>query len=116
PGLDFLLQGGSDSPDVIAPERIGDCTLLRAGHQGHGLLAVDVFRAGTGPFVDVSAWTRKAQERALDARISERAGRVSDWKRDPSVDHKLLAEQETRLAGLRSELAALRAPPRVQGN
>jgi hypothetical protein len=116
PGLDFLLQGGSDSPDVIAPERIGDCTLLRASHQGHGLLAIDVFREGAGPFVDVSAWTRKAQEQALDARISELAGRVGEWKRDPGVDRKLLAEQETRLAGLRSELAALRAPPRPQGN
>jgi hypothetical protein len=116
PGLDFLLQGGADSADVIAPERVGDTTLLRASHQGHGLLAIDVFRDGPGPLMDVSAWTRKAQEQTLDARIHELSARVADWKRDPSVDRKLLAEQETRLAGLRTELAALRAPARPQGN
>ena len=64
----------------------------------------------------MSRWTRESQQRVLDARIAELAARVAEWRRDPNIDKRLLAEQDARLTALRSELAALRTPPRPQGN
>jgi 2',3'-cyclic-nucleotide 2'-phosphodiesterase (5'-nucleotidase family) len=106
-GLDFLVQGGSDSPEVLPPERIGATTLLRAAHRGHGLLVVDLTRAGDGrpgAWSDVSPWSRQVQKQALERRIADLASRVAEWERDPKVDRALLAEQQARLAQLRAEL------------
>jgi 2',3'-cyclic-nucleotide 2'-phosphodiesterase (5'-nucleotidase family) len=115
-GLDFLVHGGSDSPQVLPPERVGGTTLLRAAHRGHGLLVVDVMRAGDGPLLDISPWTRRAQQLALGRRIDELSARVAEWERDRGVARTALAEQQAQLARLREELAALELPVRAQGN
>jgi hypothetical protein len=102
-GLDFLLVGGERKAAVAPPERIGSTTLLRAGRDGHGLLIVDLFRAGEGAFEDVSAWTQAESRRALASQVSELEAKIVAWRKDPSTDRALLAEQEQRLQRLRSE-------------
>jgi len=115
-GLDLLVHGGIDRPEVPAPERVGGTMLLRAAHRGHGLLVVDLVRAGEGPFLDVSEWTRKARKQALARTIEELRARMAEWKRDPKVHRTRLGEQEARLARLRSEIAALDRPLPATGN
>jgi hypothetical protein len=105
PGLDFLLHGGSNSAEVPPPERIGDATLVRAGHHGQGLLTIDLFKSATpGPFTDVSAWTQRAARAALERRSAELAAHIEEWRRDPEIDRARLAEQEARLSTLRRAL------------
>jgi hypothetical protein len=115
-GLDFLLHGGSDSPEVVPPERVGDTTLLRAAHRGHGFVVVDIVRTGDGPLIDVSTWTQKAQKQVLQLRVQELEGRIAEWRRDANVDQALLAQQETRLVQMRGELSASEGAERARGN
>lgn len=114
-GLDLALLGGIDSALAVPPERIGTASVLRAGHDGQGLLVVDLFRRGEGPYHDVSPWSRKVQQEARDRSIAELAGRIAEWQRDPNVDQALLAEQRSRLERLRAESEAA-AGVRAQGN
>jgi hypothetical protein len=116
PGLDFLVEGGLDSSQVVAPERVGGTTLLRAGHQGEGLLVVDVFRVGEGSFADVSDWTRRAARQADANRIAELTERIAQWRLDSKVDRARLAEQEQRLAAMRRALEQPSKAPRPRGN
>jgi hypothetical protein len=115
-GLDFLLHGGADSAETPPPERIGQTTLLRAAHRGHGLMVVDIVRSGPGSFVDVSAWSRQTQRSALEQRVAELAARVAEWERDAATDHALLDAQRARLSHVRSELTALDTPSAAQAN
>jgi hypothetical protein len=115
-GLDVLVLGGLDSADAPPPERIGAATLVRAARHGHGLLVLDLHRTGDGAFTDVSAWTRQAQRDAIARSVEELAARVAEWRRDPAVDRKLLAEQEARLTRLHAELRGLDQPARASGN
>jgi hypothetical protein len=115
-GLDFALQGGVDSADAPAPNRSGDAVLLRAAHQGQGLLVVDLYVGGRGVFADVSEWTRRERRGALETRIADLATRVSTWERDPNVDKANLNQQRDKLAQLRTELAAQAAPAQPSGN
>jgi hypothetical protein len=103
-GLDFLLHGGAQSPDVGPPERIGEATLMRAAHNGHGLVAVDVVRRGDGPYADRSAWTWKAQRAAAQERIDELAARIAGWEKQQGVDPGQLARQKARLAKMKQAL------------
>jgi hypothetical protein len=115
-GVDFAIVGGLDSKEAPPPERVGQTTLLRAARDGHGLLVVDVFRGGKGPFADASAWSRKAEREALQRKADELAARVQAWERDPAADKQLVAEQKSRLVQLQEQLAALGGAPRVDGN
>ncbi len=115
-GLDVALLGGIDSTLAVPPERIGTASVLRAGRDGQGLLVVDLFRGGEGPYEDVSPWSRKVQQEARDRTIAELAERIAAWQRDANVDPKLLAEQRARLHRLREESAAAAAPARPEGN
>jgi hypothetical protein len=114
--VDFALQGGVDSPETPAPSPSGAAVLLRAAHQGQGLLVVDLYVGGRGAFADVSAWTRREQRRELDARSADLAQRISAWERDPNVDKASLNQQREKLAQLRSELAPEAAAPAAHGN
>jgi len=115
-GLDFAVQGGLDDASTPAPSQVGQGTLLRAGRQGQGLLVVDVYLDGSAPFVDVSEWTRREHNAALNNRISDLAQRVSAWERDGTVDPKNLEEQRAKLRGLRAELERAQALPTARGN
>ena len=115
-GVDFVVAGGLDSAEAPPPERVGATTLLRAAHDGHGLLVVDVFRNGQGAFADVSAWTRKAEREGLQRKIDELGARVQAWERDPAADKTLVAEQKARLAQLQEQQAALGGTAVAEGN
>ena len=116
PELDLLVHAGMESADAPPPERIGSATLVRAAHDGHGLLVVDLARSGDGPFTDVSAWSRKAQKETLARTARDLETRIAAWKRDPTVDRALVGEQEARLSRLRSEIGAIDEPVRTTGN
>jgi hypothetical protein len=111
--LDFLLVAGADSTAAPPPERIGKTTLLHASKDGRGLLVVDVYRSPDAklgaPLKDASTWTQGEQSRAANARAEELAARIADWKKTAGTDPKLIAEQEQRLAALRSEAKAASA-------
>jgi hypothetical protein len=115
-GVDFVLMGGLDSPDTPPPERVGRATLLRASHDGRGLLVLDVFRSGTGAFADVSPWTRKAERDAAQQKADELAARVKSWERDANADKALVAEQKAHLVQLQERVALLGAAPVAAGN
>ena len=119
-GLDFLVHGGLASASVTPPERVGTTTLLRAAHNGHGLLVVELFRAGDGAFADISAWTRERELEGVERRISELRGRLAQWERDPKADPKLVGEQRARLAALEaqrgSRAPSQAAPSNASGN
>lgn len=102
-GLDFLVHGGLASKSVTPPERVGTTTVLRAAHNGHGLLVVDLFRAGAGPFADISAWTRERELQGLERRIAELRARIGQWERDSEADPKLVAEQRANLQALEAQ-------------
>lgn len=114
--VDFALQGGVDSAETPAPSRSGAAVLLRAAHQGHGLLVVDLYVGGRSAFADVSEWTRREQRHEIDARIADLAQRISAWERDPNVDKASLNQQRDKLAQLRAELAVQAATPAANGN
>jgi len=114
--LDFLVQGGLGSPEVVPPERVGDTTVLRAADDGRGLLVVDLFRAGSGPFADASPWTQQARAQALQKRGDELRERIAAWARDPATDPALLAEQRAHLAALEAEQKGQRADKGAAGN
>lgn len=115
-GLDFLVHGGMDLAEVQPPERIGSTTLLRAAHQGHGLLVVELTRRGDGPFADRSAWTRQVDQQALQHRIAELVTKIAAWERDAHADRALIDEQRARLQRMRTALAALDTEVPAFGN
>jgi 2',3'-cyclic-nucleotide 2'-phosphodiesterase (5'-nucleotidase family) len=116
-GLDFAFQGGLDEPNTPVPARAGDAVLLRGGYQGQGLLVVDVYLDGDKPFIDVSAWTRREQRAALQARVDELQRRLTEWERGRNVDPASLHEQRQKLGALRTELAkSSDAPAAPSGN
>ena len=99
-GVDFVVRGGFDDEEVLAPTAAGNGTLLHAGRQGQHLLVVDLYRPGAeGEWTDVSRWTVDERRRQLEADIAE-------------LEERLGGEGETnpRLRGLRAELSELRDP------
>jgi hypothetical protein len=112
-GLDFLIDGSGEQALATPPERVGATTVLRAGHQGQGLLVLDLHGvAASGIFDDVSVWTRDARRAEGERRSAELAERIAAWRRDPGVDRRLLAEQEARLLDMRAAVAQAAAPAR----
>lgn len=115
-GLDFTVQGGLDDEHATAPSAVGRGTLLRAGRQGQGLLVVDVYLEGSAAFVDVSDWTRRENNKALQARIDDLAQRVSAWEKDQHVDRTSVEEQRRKLGGMRTELEQAERVADPKGN
>lgn len=117
-GLDFLVLGGLDSADFPPPERIGDTTLLRSGHRGHGLLVVDIFTGkapGKGGYADVSKWTREVRRDGLSDEAAALEKRIAAWEKE-GQDPKLIAEQRARLDAMKQEMGALAKVPKPEGN
>ena len=112
PGARFAAVGGTDSAEVPPPERIGRATLLRAARDGHGLLVADSCARTTSAFIDVSAWTRKADKETLEGSVADLTARVEPWRNDKTVDRAEIEEQEARLGDMREQLAALDARAR----
>jgi len=115
-GLDFLVHGGIASASVTPPEPVGTTTVLRAARNGQGLLVVDLFRAGAGPFADISAWTRERELQGLEQRITELRVRIGQWERDPKADPKLVAEQRTHLQALEAQRSSQGASGSAPGS
>ncbi len=104
-GVDFVVRGGLDQAEALPPSPRGGAHLVHASHQGQGVLVLDVYRRGPGPFVDASAWTRRVAAGEREEEVRALAGRIADWERDPSVRPQDLADQRARLAAMRAELA-----------
>ncbi|HKU36619.1 MAG TPA: multiheme c-type cytochrome [Polyangiales bacterium] len=109
-GVDFVVQGGLDSANTPPPSRAGQAVILRASHDGQGLVVADLYPRGGSGFEDISAWSRREQTAALRGRIQELDGKIRGWERDPSVDRASLEQQRAKLATLRAEEKALQSP------
>lgn len=108
--VDFVVQGGLDHVEAPPPSRAGDAVILRASHNGQGLLVVDLYPRTDSAFVDISAWTRREQSERLNGQIRELGARIEGWQRDPSVDKKSLDEQRAKLLALEAEAKGLERP------
>lgn len=107
---DLLVLGGLKRDEPTPPARVGETTLLTGGQHGRGLLVVDLLLSGKGPLADASAWTREHAQEAARAGAADLQARIEAWQVDPKVDPALLSEQRARLARMRSEIAAGKAP------
>ncbi len=114
-GVDLVVQGGLVDAAAPPPSRVGSSYVLRASRHGHGLLVVDVYPSPGAPLTDASAWTRRTETQAAQARVSDLQQRIEGWAKDPSVDPKDLAEQRKKLAALRAELAHAQTPDAAVG-
>jgi 2',3'-cyclic-nucleotide 2'-phosphodiesterase (5'-nucleotidase family) len=111
PDVDFVVQGGLDSPAVLAPSRAGDAVILRASHNGQGLLVVDLYPRAGSKFVDISTWTRREESAALESQIRELDGKIRGWERDPKVERALVDQQRAKLTELQKQAKQLASPP-----
>lgn len=111
PELDFVVQGGLDDGSSPAPSRAGQAAILRASHNGEGMLVVDVYPRPGSRFEDISEWTRRDQANSLNGRISELDAKIRGWERDPSVDRALVDQQKAKLTELRASAQQLTAAP-----
>ncbi len=104
-GVDFVVRGGLDQAEAIPPSARGAARLVHAGHQGQGVLVIDVYARGAGELVDASPWTRRAEREAREAEATALEARIAEWARDPAVQPGDLEEQRARLAAMRAEIA-----------
>jgi predicted CXXCH cytochrome family protein len=110
-GVDFVLQGGLDEDDPVAPHQAGRAWVLHASRQGQGLTVVDVYRKKKGaPFVDRSEWSRSERAGQLDRQIGDLGAKITAWEKAGEVDAADLDAQRARLADLQKERHALDAP------
>lgn len=109
-GVDFVIIGGLDQADPLPPARSGDGWIVYGGRQGQGLLVLDLYVRGDGPFVDASTWTREVEGARLDAEIEDLEGRLAQWEAEGAAASDL-AQQRRRLERLRRERARLATPP-----
>jgi hypothetical protein len=114
-GIDFVVSGGTHRAQVTPPAMLGKAAVVGAGEHGHGLLVIDVYHDGDGPFRDASEWSRAAEREALDARIDELAGRIREWERE-SAQAAGVQQQRQRLEAMQQQRKALEAPPSATGN
>lgn len=115
--LDFVVAGGLSEADPIAPVEAGDAVVLHAGRHGQGLLVVDVWLRGRGPWRDVGELGRQARRERLQARIRELRARIATWEGDEAVSEDDVAAQRARLEGMERELQGLgQAAPLPEGN
>ncbi len=113
---DFVILAGVSSHPPEPPNAASGAPILNAGRQGQGLVQLDLYIRGTGPFEDWSDWTLQVdRERKFD-RIKELDARIVAWKKDPKVDPANVAVQEKRLEQMKAELAAMQPPQKVDGN
>lgn len=117
-GVDFVIQGGLDEDDPVAPRQAGQAWLLHASRQGQGLTVVDVYRKKEGePFVDRSAWSRSEHAGRLDEQLAELGQKIAAWEKSGDVEAADLDAQRARLADLQQQRQALEAPaPQTDGN
>lgn len=107
-GVDFVVQGGLDEDDPVAPHQSGRGWVIHASRQGQGLTVVDVFRQGPGEFSDTSEWSRRLARENLDAQIAELSRKIDGWKKS-GADRADLEVQGDRLAKLEAQREALDA-------
>lgn len=114
-GVDFVVASRNEGESAPPPERIGQGFLVTAVSQGKMLGIVDVFvRPGARAWVDASEATTTAARTRLDARIAELRTRITAWLAEATVDRAAVAQQQSRLAEMERERAALSvgtAPP-----
>jgi hypothetical protein len=110
-GVDFVVSGGIDNQHPNPPTPTGNSHVLMAGRQGEGLLTVDIYRVGEGPYSDASPWSRERNRQALARSIDDLASRIADWERQPTIDRTALDEQKARLAALEKQRVAPAVAP-----
>jgi hypothetical protein len=115
-GIDFVVQGGLDLEQAIAPATVGDTAIVHAGRQGQGLVVVDIYHRGSGAYGDWSDWTLAEERARLDRRVTDLRARIEEWEQADDVDDDDVARQRQRLASLERERDALRVPERMDGN
>lgn len=116
PGVSFVIQGGLDLEEAIAPQELGDAVLLHGGRQGQGVLVLDLYLRGEGPWQNISAWSIDSERLTLTTQIQSLTGRLEQWEAE-GREQGALAGQRRRLERLQAELDALRPPSLpVSGN
>ncbi len=114
-GVDFVLLGGLDQAEALPPARSGEGWIVYGGRQGQGLLVLDLFIRGEGPFVDASAWSREIEVARLDTEIDDLQQRLVRWQAG-GADADDLARQRRRLERLRRERQHLASPPTLSAH
>lgn len=111
-GIDLLVLGGQDRSEVLSPET-DETLIVHAGRQGEGVVTLGLYwpAEGAGPWTDHSEWTLQLERERLDAEIETLATRLAAWEQEDGRDPATLAPISERLAGLRTERAALPASP-----
>lgn len=114
-GIDFVVQGGLDQDDALAPRHLGRAWAFHASRQGQGLTVVDIAPGTRGGFVDRSPWSRGSQRDQLSERIEDLSRRIDTWRGRSDIDPNDLERQESRLRALHAERASLEgAAPETQ--
>ncbi len=109
-GVDFVIEGGLDQDEPVAPRTVGEASVLHAGRQGQGLTVVELTKRADGAYLDRSSWSRQAQAGQLDERIAELSEKIAAWEKQGDVARADIESQTARLASLRVEREGLDAP------
>lgn len=115
-GVDFVIQGGVDEAVARAPATVGTANIIHAGRQGQGFVVLELYHLDrTGPFVDLSSWTRRVRIDNLEAQSRELEQRIREWESQGRATTDIAAQRE-RLASLLRESEAVAAVPAVADN
>jgi hypothetical protein len=110
---DFVVQGGLEEDEPVAPIDAGKSLLLHAARHGRGLLVVDVWHRGEGPWTDVGELRRQREVQRLEKSLEELRARIAAWEKDRSVDGADLSAQKARLRAMETDLQRAARPREV---
>ena len=110
PAVDFVVQGGIDEKQPIAPRPSGDGWVVHAGRQGEYLAVVDLNLGKSGQWIDRSQWSVDVKAKALDAEIKTLGKKIERWKAAGNASKEDLQTQVQRWAGLKSKRKSLNRP------
>jgi hypothetical protein len=105
PSLDFVIVGGANETNPMAPASLGGPFSLHAARHGRGLTVVDVYLDGSGRLADASSWSLDEERARLEASAAELRTRITQWEAEGSAPAADLAVQRTRLAAMERDLA-----------
>jgi hypothetical protein len=109
-GVDFVIAGGLDQDEPVAPKESRASWVLHASRQGQGLTVVDVYLGDGDGFENRSQWSRTEALEQLDRRVEELASKVRRWEASQEYTADEIAPQREQLTALKEKRAALAAP------
>jgi hypothetical protein len=108
-GIDIVVLGGLDAEQPLAPVVHRGTAIVHAGRQGQRLLSLELGLGHSGDqseLHDESAWTRNVARSEVERDVADLSSKLAAWEKDGTVATADLEGQRSRLAAMKSTLAA----------